>query len=61
MHTHPCKQVIKGLYWGADLEAATEAVQTGRATAEDFLFYYKYSSWAPTQLDSELNRQAPCH
>jgi hypothetical protein len=59
MHTCPCKQVIKGLYWGADLEAATEAVQTGRATADDFLFYYKYSSWAPTQLASELNRQVP--
>jgi len=28
----------------------------GRASPEDFLFFYKYSSWAPSQLDGELSR-----
>ena len=51
------RQVIAGLFWGADLESAALAIDEGRASPSDFLFFYKYSSWSSGQLDAELAKQ----
>ena len=53
-YAHVCSRM---LILGTDLESASAAVAAGTANVDDFLFFYKYSSWAPSQLEIEQSNQ----
>jgi putative transcriptional regulator len=51
-------EIIKGLYWGGDLEALKEMIILGTIQPADIRFYLGYSGWGANQLDGELKRNS---
>jgi putative transcriptional regulator len=51
-------EIIKGLYWGGDIEALKEMILLGSIQPEDIRFYLGYSGWAANQLETELKRNS---
>ncbi len=50
--------IIKGLYWGGDLEIVKEMIVLNRLNPENIRFYIGYSGWMPKQLEMELKRDS---
>jgi len=51
-------EIIKGLYWGGDIEALKEMILIKRIQPRDIRFFIGYSGWAADQLDGELKRNS---
>jgi putative transcriptional regulator len=51
-------EIIKGLYWGGEIEQIKEMIKLGRIQPADIRFYIGYSGWASEQLDGELKRNS---
>jgi putative transcriptional regulator len=51
-------EIIKGLYWGGDIEQIKEMIQLGQIEPGNIRFYIGYSGWASEQLDGELKRNS---
>ncbi|PNW84162.1 hypothetical protein CHLRE_04g223700v5 [Chlamydomonas reinhardtii] len=60
MHGHRlqnCVQVVPGVYMAGEV-AATEAVSGGRLPAGDFKFFSGAITWAPGELEAQMDRGA---
>lgn len=51
-------EIIKGVYWGGDIELVKELIKINYIKPEEIRFYVGYSGWAPKQLDGELERNS---
>ena len=51
-------EIIKGLYWGGEIEQIKEMIKLGQIKPADIRFYIGYSGWASEQLDGELKRNS---
>lgn len=51
-------EVIKGLYWGGDLNTLREMMVLGLVSPAQVRFFLGYSGWGPGQLDEELQRNS---
>ncbi len=51
-------EIIRGLYWGGDLEQVKEMITLKMMDPNDIRFYIGYSGWAAKQLDGELKRNS---
>lgn len=50
-------KVCDGIYYGGSDEGIA-IVESGKGAASDFRFFFKYTAWAPGQLEAEM--QAGC-
>jgi len=51
-------EVIKGLYWGGDMEDVLEMAQLKKLTPENSRFFLGYSGWGANQMNEELKRNS---
>ena len=51
-------EIIKGLYWGGEIEQIKEMIKLGQIEPDNIRFYIGYSGWASEQLDGELKRNS---
>ena len=62
LHTKPdiedSLEIIKGLYWGGDLETISEMIRLHEITENDIRFYVGYSGWDAKQLDREIKEKS---
>jgi putative transcriptional regulator len=62
IHTKPeieeSLQIMKGLYWGGDIEVVREMINLHRITENEIRFYVGYSGWNPDQLDREISEKS---
>ena len=52
------QEIIKGIYWGGDLEQVKELMTTNQISNDDIRFYVGYSGWGSQQLDEELKKNS---
>ncbi len=50
--------IVKGLYWGGDLNQVKEMILLNKVDESNLKFYIGYSGWMPKQLDMELKRDS---
>lgn len=51
-------EIIKGLYWGGDIESLKEMILIKRIEPKDIRFFIGYSGWGAEQLSGELKRNS---
>jgi putative transcriptional regulator len=51
-------EVMKGVFWGGDFEAAINLLTSGSIDAAKIRFYIGYSGWGDGQLDDELKEKS---
>ncbi|MEJ2595455.1 MAG: YqgE/AlgH family protein [bacterium] len=51
-------EIMKGLYWGGDIEMLKEMILLKTIQPEDIRFFIGYSGWGANQLDTELKRNS---
>lgn len=51
-------EIIKGLYWGGDIDALREMMLIKTIQPKDIRFFIGYSGWGAEQLESELKRNS---
>jgi putative transcriptional regulator len=51
-------EVIKGLYWGGNMEDVMELSQIKRLTPENSRFFLGYAGWGAHQMEDELKRNS---
>ncbi len=51
-------EIIKGLYWGGNLDDIKEMISLNLVNSENIRFYIGYSGWSAGQLESELKRNS---
>jgi putative transcriptional regulator len=47
------QEVIKGVYWGGDFDAAVDLLKTDKAASAKVRFFIGYSGWEKGQLETE--------
>jgi putative transcriptional regulator len=52
-------EVSDGIFYGGSDEVE-DFVRSGRATPQDFRFFFKYTAWLPGQLENEINAGCWC-
>ncbi|MBU1370862.1 MAG: YqgE/AlgH family protein [Bacteroidetes bacterium] len=50
--------IMKGLYWGGDIEAVQSLIETGMMDPSQIRFFLGYSGWETKQLTEELKRNS---
>jgi putative transcriptional regulator len=62
IHTKPkvegSLEIMKGLYWGGDIEDIREMINLNQITGNEIRFYVGYSGWDPAQLDREIKEKS---
>src|ERR1051325_3181117 len=48
------KEIMKGVYWGGNLETLKLMIETKQISEKDVRFFAGYSGWEPKQLEDEL-------
>jgi putative transcriptional regulator len=51
-------EIIKGLYWGGNLDDIKEMISLNLANSKNIRFYLGYSGWSAGQLENELKRNS---
>lgn len=51
-------EVIKGLYWGGDIQKLMEMIELNLVGPGEVRFFIGYSGWDPKQLDRELEESS---
>lgn len=51
-------EIVKGLYWGGDLESVREMMLLHAIKPNQIRFYLGYSGWQAKQLEGELKRNS---
>ena len=54
----PSKEVMPGVWWGADSDKALEILRKSPDMMTNFVFFMGYSGWAAGQLADELEEEA---
>lgn len=59
LHTYPdiikgSLEVMNGIYWGGDFEAAVESLKDGTISPDKIRFFLGYSGWSQGQLTNEI-------
>jgi len=52
------KPIIKGLYWGGNVEVIFDLIARKKISSHDICFYIGYSGWSANQLDNELKENS---
>lgn len=62
LHTLPdipgSLQIMKGLFWGGELNLIRALMERSELTEENIRFYVGYSGWHPHQLDREISEKS---
>lgn len=51
------QEILKGVYWGGDFEAAINLIKNEETDENKIRFYIGYSGWGEGQLDSEMKEK----
>jgi len=51
-------EIMKGLYWGGDIEVIRELITLNKITPGEIKFFAGYSGWVSRQLEAELERNS---
>ncbi len=51
------QEIVKGIYWGGDFEAAVNMIRNEEMDQNKIRFYIGYSGWGEGQLDSEMKEK----
>lgn len=51
------QEIVKGIYWGGDFEAAVNMIRNEEMDPNKIRFYIGYSGWGEGQLDSEMKEK----
>ncbi len=51
------QEILKGIYWGGDFEAAVNMIRNEQTDANKIRFFIGYSGWGEGQLDSEMKEK----
>jgi putative transcriptional regulator len=51
-------EIVKGLYWGGDIESLKELILIKKIQPKDIRFFIGYSGWSAGQLNSELKKNS---
>src|SRR6185503_5170844 len=51
------QEILKGIYWGGDFEAAVNMIRNEEMDQNKIRFYIGYSGWGEGQLDSEMKEK----
>jgi len=51
-------EVLKGLFWGGNMEDVLELAQLKKLTAENSRFFLGYAGWGANQMEDELKRNS---
>ena len=52
------QEIIRGLFWGGNLEQIKEMMKLNQINKEEIRFYVGYSGWGSNQLEDELKRNS---
>jgi putative transcriptional regulator len=51
-------EIMKGLYWGGNIEVIREMINLGQIRENEIRFYIGYAGWDPSQLDREIKEKS---
>ena len=62
LHTKPeiegSLEIMKGLFWGGNIETIREMINLREITENDIRFYVGYAGWEAAQLDREISEKS---
>ncbi len=63
LHQYPAEipggtEIMKGVFWGGDFDAALQLLRNGEADENKIRFYIGYSGWGEGQLSDELKEKS---
>lgn len=51
-------KIIKGLYWGGDIDTIKEMMRLGLINENEIRFFIGYAGWNPDQLEREISEKS---
>ncbi len=57
-HLEGSLKIMKGLYWGGDIEKIKSSIRKGQIGENNIRFFVGYSGWHPDQLEREIKENS---